>query len=48
MITENDEKILTIAKNLAEALQDYSYTRKDDDKKRVNELQFQLVQQNKK
>ncbi len=40
----NDNDILRIAKLLAEALKDFSYTRKDEDKKRVNDLQYQLVQ----
>ena len=40
----NDANIARIARNLAEALQDLGYTRKDEDKKRVSALQFELVQ----
>lgn len=39
----SDVIIAQIGRNLAEALQDWGYTRKDDDKKRVNALQFELV-----
>jgi len=40
---QNDTKIAMIARNLAEALQDYAYTRKDEDKKRVAALNFELI-----
>jgi hypothetical protein len=40
----DDSKIAAIARNLAEALQDYAYTRKDEDKKRVAATQTELVQ----
>ena len=33
-----------IARALADALLDYAYTRKDDDKKRVAQLQYELCQ----
>lgn len=39
----SDQTIATIARNLAEALQDFAYTRKDDDKKRVAALNFDLI-----
>lgn len=39
----DDAKIAKIARDLSEALQDWAYTRKDDDKKRVAELQRELV-----
>ena len=38
-----DEVIADIGRRLADALQDWSYTRKDEDKKRVYELQTSLV-----
>jgi hypothetical protein len=40
----NDSKIAFIARNLAEALQDWAYTRKDDDKKRVLAAEVELIQ----
>ncbi len=40
---DNDTKIATIARNLANALQDWAYTRKDEDKKRVAHAQVELV-----
>lgn len=40
----DDEKIAMIARGLAEALQDWAYTRKDEDKKRVTAAQTELVQ----
>jgi hypothetical protein len=40
----NDVLIATIARSLAEALQDWAYTRKDEDKKRVTAAQTELVQ----
>jgi hypothetical protein len=40
----NDTKLARIARNLAEALQDFAYTRKDDDKKRIAALHAELVQ----
>lgn len=39
----NDEKIAKIARDLSEALQDWYYTRKIEDKKRVNDLHQTLV-----
>lgn len=41
---QNDINIARIARNLAEALQDWAYTRKDEDKKRVTAAQTELVQ----
>ena len=41
---KDDAKIAAIARGLAEALQDFAYTRKDDDKKRVSAAQFELIQ----
>jgi hypothetical protein len=38
----SDVRMATIARNLAEALSDFAYSRKDEDKKRVSSLQFQL------
>lgn len=32
-----------IARNLAEALQDWAYTRKEEDKKRITQLNTELV-----
>jgi hypothetical protein len=40
---KDDAKIAAIARNLAEALQDWAYTRKDEDKKRVTALNSELV-----
>jgi hypothetical protein len=40
----DDSKIAAIARSLAEALQDWAYTRKDEDKKRVTAAQTELVQ----
>jgi hypothetical protein len=40
----DDTKIAAIARSLAEALQDWAYTRKDEDKKRVTAVQTELVQ----
>ena len=45
---KNDSALATLARNLSEALQDYAYTRKDEDKKRVVALQVELVQAVKK
>lgn len=39
----NDAKISSIARQLSEALQDFAYTRKDDDRKIVLQYQFELV-----
>ena len=39
----NHEKIASIARGLAEALQDWAYTRKDEDKKRVLAAQVELI-----
>jgi hypothetical protein len=44
----DDSKIAAIARGLAEALQDFAYTRKDEDKKRVTAAQFELIQAVKK
>jgi hypothetical protein len=44
----DDANIVRIARNLAEALQDMAYTRKDEDKKRVIALHAELVQAVKK
>jgi hypothetical protein len=44
----DDALIAGIARNLAEALQDWAYTRKDEDKKRVTAAQTELVQAVKK
>lgn len=38
----SDAYLATLARNLANALMDFAYTRKDDDKKRVNALQVEL------
>jgi hypothetical protein len=40
----NDANIARIARSLAEALQDWAYTRKDEDKKRVTAAHTELVQ----
>ena len=39
----NDARIAAIARGLAEALQDWAYTRKGEDKKRVTAAQTELV-----
>ena len=39
----NDGKIAAIARGLAEALQDWAYTRKDEDKKRVLAAEVELI-----
>lgn len=44
LLMQNDAKIAMIARSLAEALQDWAYTRKDEDKKRVTAGQTELVQ----
>lgn len=41
---QNDSNMARIARNLAVALQDWAYTRKDEDKKRVTAAQTELVQ----
>jgi hypothetical protein len=38
----DDAKIAGLGRQLAEALSDFAYSRKDEDKKRVAYLQFQL------
>jgi hypothetical protein len=38
----DDAKIAAIGRNLAQALADFSYSRKDDDKKRIAQLQTEL------
>lgn len=43
-MTYDDAKIAAIARSLAEALQDWAYTRKDEDKKRLTAAQTELVQ----
>jgi hypothetical protein len=40
----SDDKVAAIGRRLAEALRDYAYTRKDDDKKRVVALQVELIE----
>ena len=40
---QDDPKIARIARSLAEALQDWGYTRKDEDKQRVTAAQTELV-----
>jgi hypothetical protein len=45
---KSDSEILRIARGLSEALQDFYYTRKDEDKKRVVALQVELVTATKK
>jgi hypothetical protein len=44
----NDFVIADVARRLSEALQDFAYTRKDEDKKRVVSLQVELVAETKK
>jgi hypothetical protein len=44
----SDPELATIARQLSEALQDFAYTRKDEDKKRVVALQIELVAATKK
>lgn len=39
----NNEKVAEVARRLAEALQDFAYSRKEDDKKRVAELKYELI-----
>ena len=39
----DDANIARIARGLAEALQDWAYTRKDEDKKRVSTAHTELV-----
>lgn len=41
---QDDAHMARIARELANALQDWAYTRKDEDKKRVTEWQTSLVQ----
>lgn len=38
----NDAAVASVARNLAHALMDYAYTRKEEDKKRVSALQSEL------
>lgn len=38
----DDATMAALARNLARALMDFAYTRKDEDRKRVNDLQSQL------
>jgi hypothetical protein len=40
----NDQELAKIARELAEALKDVAYTRKDEDKKRVTMLHLKLLQ----
>ena len=47
-MVKNDSVLASIARALSEALQDYAYTRKDEDKKRVVALQVELVAATKK
>lgn len=41
---QNDANIARIGRELANAMQDWAYTRKDEDKKRVTAAQTELVQ----
>ena len=41
---QDDAKIAMLARSFADALQDWAYTRKDEDKKRVTAAQTELVQ----
>lgn len=43
-MAHDDTNIARIGRQLAEALQDWAYTRKDEDKKRVTAAQTELVQ----
>lgn len=36
-------KIVTKAKELVEALKDFAYTRKDEDKRRIQSIQYDLM-----
>ena len=47
-MVKNDSALASIARALSEALQDFAYTRKDEDKKRVVALQVELVAATKK
>jgi hypothetical protein len=47
-MVKNDPELATIARQLSEALQDFAYTRKDEDKKRVVALQVELISATKK
>lgn len=38
----SDADVAAVARNLAEALRDAAYTRKDEDKKRVAQLNYEL------
>lgn len=38
----DDKELVSLARELATALRDFAYTRKDEDRKRVNDLQTQL------
>lgn len=38
----SDKEVATVGRNLAEALADYAYTRKDDDKKKIAALSTEL------
>lgn len=44
----SDSTVAAIARNLAHALMDVAYTRKDEDKKRVASLQHELCAEVKK
>lgn len=39
----DDAKIAEVARRLANALQDFAYTRKEEDKKRVAEIDYELI-----
>lgn len=43
-LAEQNAIIAGIARLLADAIKDYAYTRKDEDKKAVTRLQVELVQ----
>lgn len=38
-----EEQIVEVARRLAQALRDFGYTRKDEDKKRITEIQQELL-----
>lgn len=38
----SDKEVAAVGRNLAEALADYAYTRKDEDKKRIAALNTEL------
>lgn len=42
--TAIDEQLAALAKRLCEALRDFAYTRKDEDKKRIGAIHQELLQ----